>query len=306
MDQQALIAKLHKAGSYAKASRFFRLATDPFRYLKGTLHHNLLYRFTKKGLVVKDAPLFWGDSIQLILPSSLDIYLAGAKTDDSEIRLAKFLVNTITDGDDVLDVGAHIGYFTLLASFLSKKGTVYAVEAARGTYAMLQTNAVKKNNVKTFNLALSDTNGETEFLEFPVLYSEYNTLEPQHYEKENWFQKIKPVVNRVQTQTGDIFLKQHNITPSFIKIDVEGAEEKVISGLQEYLSASNPFVIMEFANNIRGNKPHISAENILQQLGYHAHCITNDGEMIKIKGGTSAYVEELRLVSDNIVYKKST
>jgi hypothetical protein len=85
---------------------------------------------------------------------------------------------------------------------------------------------------------------------------------------------------------------------------VEGAENKVVNGLSDYLTRNDSIVLMEFVNEERHNYHHILADSILAGLGYKAFCILPGGELRKIDERTNEYVEKTGLESDNIVYLK--
>ena len=66
----------------------------------------------------------------------------------------------INQNDIVLDIGAHIGLFTLYASQFCTKGLIYSFEPMKDNYELLLEN-IKSNNleqVKFFNLAVSNSN----------------------------------------------------------------------------------------------------------------------------------------------------
>ena len=120
MSKEEILIAIDKMESYAIKSKFYRLLVTPRKYILGILYRGIYYKLTQKG-VLKNVKTFWGDNIQVLLPSSMDIYLIGGKTHNSEIRLAKFYINNLLENDDTLDIGSHIGYFSLLSSFIVKK-----------------------------------------------------------------------------------------------------------------------------------------------------------------------------------------
>ena len=66
----------------------------------------------------------------------------------------------INSNDVVIDIGAHIGLFTLYASQFCNEGTIYSFEPVKENYELLLEN-VKSNNleqVRIFNLAVSNSN----------------------------------------------------------------------------------------------------------------------------------------------------
>jgi FkbM family methyltransferase len=241
----------------------------------------------------------------VMLPAGTDIYLTGAKSHISEIRLASFLIHQLNNGDTFLDVGAHFGYFTSLASTLvGKEGRVFSIEASKNTFKVLKKNIAKVENIKCFQMAIADKNEPLKFYEFPILFSEYNSTEVNQYIHEPWYQKNKPTKFLVECITLDDFINKHGIQPKIIKIDVEGAEHKVIDGGMEYFKNNVPVIIMEYLEPKRYNVSHRKATETLRQLGYKTMLIQKNGNL-KPCEDIEAYLEEFQLESDNVVFVKA-
>ncbi|MCY1532314.1 methyltransferase, FkbM family [compost metagenome] len=154
-----------------------------------------------------------------------------------------------------------------------------------------------------FNKAVSRDKGVLSFYEFPNLYSEYNSLDVSQFEHEKWFKKSPPKKTTVPTASLDLLYAQYENAPKIIKIDVEGAENLVISGAQQILTASKPVIIMEFLASDRQNETHKEAASQLAAHGYIAHIILPDGALQEVKD-IDAYLEQIQLESDNIVFRK--
>ncbi len=303
MNKEILLKNLASLELKASASRLHKLFTTPFKYIHALLFRELIYKRTRKEKKVKTEN-FFGVKMELLLPSSTDIYLLGGKSHLSEIRLAKFMVNNIESGQTFVDVGAHYGYFTLLGSTLvDVSGRVYAFEAAPKSYNILLENTQSILNTESYNLAVSDNKAELIFYEFPNLYSEYNTIYPDQFKDEDWITSYPPKKIAVDSITLDDFFFERSIVPDMIKIDVEGAEQLVINGSLNYLDQHAPLIIMEYLGESRENSEHKLAETKLNALGYHAHRIDQSGEIMILKSA-SIYFEENHIDSDNIVFKK--
>lgn len=304
MLKENLISGIEEVEKIARASRFERMLSNPFKYTLAILFRKFFYSRTEKEIEVISKTFFNAD-MNILLPSSTDIYLAGGKSHDSEIRLAKFLIKNLNTNDTFIDVGAHYGYFSLLASTLvGVKGKIIAFEAAPATFRILEKNKSKTNNVQTYNFAVSDTNNEVLFFEFPNLYSEYNTLDANQFENQKWFDKSKAKKLKIKAVTLDEFLLQKNYRPKIIKIDVEGAEFKVLNGANKYLQHNSPIIVMEYLSDTRGNKSHIRAERFLKSLGFSACLINNQGAP-KTVNDIGRYFKINKIESDNIVFVKN-
>lgn len=304
MSKKELLLKIKKVEEIASASKLKRMLMNPFRYVDAIFFREFIYKKNKKEKEVR-CNTFFDSYLHLLLPSSTDIYLTGGKSHHSEIRLAKFLIHHLNHDDTFLDVGAHYGYFSLLASKLvGKQGSIYSFEASPTTYGILQKNKLDIDNITAFNLAVSDTNSYLTFYEFPNLYSEYNTLDVEQFKNEDWFRDYKPKEIKIETIPLDHFLIEEKIKPRIIKIDVEGAEFKVINGMEKYLSNNAPIIVMEYLSSERENTGHIMADKLLKSLGFQSFSIDDEGKLCEVEV-VSAYMKAKGLESDNIVFKKA-
>lgn len=250
------------------------------------------------------AKTFFGADMHIILPASTDIYLTGGKSHDSEIRLGKYLIRNLVSGDCFMDVGAHYGYFSLLASALvGDTGSIFAFEPSSEAFEILTQNANNRTTLQIFQNAVSDVEEQITFYEFPNLYSEYNSTDQTQFENSEWFKEFKPKEKKIDAIQLDRFILDNDISPKVIKIDVEGAENKVIKGLIQYISTGSPHIIIEFLSNARGNDAHVEALHIMQTYNYYPCIIDSDGEMQAIKD-VPAYLDKNNLESDNIVFTK--
>lgn len=159
---------------------------------------------------------------------------------------------TIKENMLVIDVGANIGYFTLIAAKLvGKEGIVYAFEPVPHNYKLLCKNieANDYTNVTPVLKALSNKCGKDKLwldkIDFAIpSFSKENVLfcsENKVLEKNNFME--------VETTTLDEFFKSivKNNKIDVIKIDTQGAEGHVIDGAEEILRGNNNLkIFMEF------------------------------------------------------------
>jgi FkbM family methyltransferase len=127
-------------------------------------------------------------------------------------------------GGTFLDVGAHAGYFSLLASDLvGPSGHVYAVEPNPRTFAALHDHLTENHasNVREFMCGLADTPGVMS-LHIPPSVLDYNaTVLP----RADWMRAEVPA------RTLDECVRTWRVDRiDLMKIDVEGAEPLVLAG----------------------------------------------------------------------------
>lgn len=298
-----MINKINKVEEIAQRSKIGRLLNNPMKYAYAILFRELIYPINKKEKVV-ETTLFYGKKMKIALPAATDIYLTGGKSHSSEIRLAKFLINNLKPDDHFLDIGAHYGYFTLIGSELvGEKGVVISFEPSNKNRSVLTINTIKLKNTTIYKKAMSNSTENIIFYEFQNLQSEYNTANVAQFENEQWFRDAPPTKIEVEATTIDLFTQQTQFTPKVIKIDVEGAEEKVIQGGIHYFTSHAPKIVMEYLEPKRENKNHKKAEELLVKLGYLANIITSDG-LLKNINDIDNYLLSKNLESDNIVFIK--
>ncbi len=298
-----LMKKLDAIERLARGSVIGRFLKNPLRYVSAVGYWRLIYPLRKRGRFAR-AHTFFGAEMEVVLPSATEIFLFGAKTHDSEIRLARFLIKNLRPGDTFCDVGAHFGYFTLLASQLvGETGRVIAFEASRSTFGILKKNTALAANVTALHRAASDENKTLVFNEFPALFSEYNSLILPEIKNAAWLKNNPSQPIEVQGQRLDDFFHNENRLPQFIKIDVEGAEPQVLRGMEHFLKTHSPTLVMEYLTGSGQNEAHREALAFAQSLDYQIFRIKKDGNMEPCEDVETA-MRKAGLASDNLVMKK--
>jgi len=294
-----LIKKLDKISGKASGNKFQRLIINPFKYLLAIGHRALIYPVTQKA-INKTAKLFWGDELLVALPSGVDMYILGAKADDSEIRLSKYLINTLKSGDTFIDVGAHFGYYSILASRLvGVVGKVIAFEPSNLAFELLNKNTSPHPNIKIHNTLIGSHSGEVIFYEFPTKYAEYNSMLIDQYKNTDWFDENLVTESKRGTTAMDEIVRESKI--DFIKIDVEGAEYKVLLGAKQLIISNYPVVSMEYVHADRSNEAHKSAAEYLRVLGYQS-CVINQSGELEIEDDLDRSLLIRQLQSDNFIF----
>ena len=158
---------------------------------------------------------------------------------------------TPKEGDVVIDIGAHIGRYTIIgAKRVGTKGKVVAIEANPSNFEMLNRN-IKLNrltNIISLNNAVYSK--ETKIrLYLPgkeLGHTTYNTVMSDRAKNEDKFIEVS-------ANTLDYFLQLKGITDvNWIKIDVEGAEFEVLKGASNVLSKSKDIALLIEIHNLSG------------------------------------------------------
>jgi len=170
-----------------------------------------------------------------------------------EIYTTKLFEKMIKKNMTVIDIGAHIGYFTLLlAKLVGTNGTVYAFEPEPSTYRFLCKN-IKINgyaNIIPIQKAVSNRCGENRLWinKIDSLASSFSRENPLLFLENNSVVEGNIFSLEVETVTLDGFFEQNTRSKKidFMKIDVEGAEGRVIEGAKNILRDNDLKIIMEF------------------------------------------------------------
>lgn len=241
--------KLMREGNSFKDSFaiFVYMLEIPIRMLKRSFNIHpkpkLVYNVTIKN---KDGIFFCGDS-WLMTQGAISDY---------EIGLKKYF--DLKKGVFV-DVGANIGkYSVIIGRQLKDKGKVISIEASEDIFKILKKNIELNNlqNVIPLNLAVSDKKGISEFyLANKGLGTASSLFEIKEHSK-----KVK-----VKTDTLDGIIKDLEIKKiDLIKIDVEGAEPRVLRGALDILKKDKPKVVFEALNKERFDE----CKKILKKFNY--------------------------------------
>lgn len=201
-----------------------------------------------------------------------------------EPGVLKFLKRHITPGMTIFDVGANVGYITLFcAGLIGDQGRVVAFEPGQRAYQRLVTN-IKLNNFKNIlpvQEALSDIDGHETYCQAVEcsrdVYNSLLTVDTPWTSTDD-FQMIQIPVRRLDT----IVLESGWSIPEIIKIDVEGAERKVILGMAEVLrQGSTRILIMEISDLYFAKFGHSTRELVkdLEQLGFLCREIAQSGDL---------------------------
>lgn len=195
-------------------------------------------------------PLFVRDikfRVYLRAMSHLSILL-GQRWEENEHEFVKrFIAHT---GAGIFwDVGANVGLYSFLFLSLNPAGTAYLFEPDERNVDCLQRtirHPLLRRRAFVFPVAVAEAAGVTQFWE-DSLTGSTGSIEGT---AEDCFihhhHGIRPARKEVPTVTLDEMWKSH-ATPQLIKIDVEGAEERVLKGARQLLAEAQPALLVEMS-----------------------------------------------------------
>lgn len=178
-----------------------------------------------------------------------------------EPKTTQLLVQTLQSGMTVVDIGCNIGYFALLeAKCVGPGGKIIAIEPEPGNARLFQSNlrANGYRNVEFHQVAISNRNGT-----FPLRISEKSnrhSLSPVPWPTTEF---------RVPVRTLDSLLaKNPPESVDLVRMDLEGHEVEVLSGMRETIRRYSPRLLIEIHPDLIGTAGTVKWLGELKELGY--------------------------------------
>ncbi|MGH8505185.1 MAG: FkbM family methyltransferase [Stenotrophobium sp.] len=241
----------------------------------GILVLALRIRLRLKGPVFVEGKSVFGKTFRCRLPDLIQMYIVlfGRWEPD----LTRLIGERLRPGDVFVDVGANIGYFTLLASArVGATGAVVAIDALPANFAELQFNLasnVDTGNVRAINRAVSDVPGMLEVYAGPAYNVGLATTAPgeRHH--------LRREASIVAAPLADLLTDAEIRRTRLVKIDVEGAEPAVLAGMGRFLQecSDNAEILVELSPGWWNNKSLTPEQVIepLRQAGFNTYLMDN-------------------------------
>lgn len=255
-----------------QSSRLKRILKDPIRTIPYFILQLIAYQHPFK----VNYTTLWGDKMSFYLPEGNAIYYYGF----FEANLANFFINFLEEGDVFFDIGAHVGYYSMLSSALvGDTGHVHSFEPTPRTFLSLQHNASQKKNITVNNNAVLNTETEIEFIDYGPKYSAFNTFHHRTGDEMAFLANYEKI--KVRTISIDTYCREKKISPTLIKIDAEGAEHLILDAMDEVLRTTKPVISIEVAGDEEWKENCHKSMATLANHGYTAYEITTDGMLKK-------------------------
>ena len=173
--------------------------------------------------------------------------------------------------DVVIDVGAHIGLFSLYASQHCTKGKIFAFEPIKENYEILESNKKLNDfsNIQSENCAISNVTSKITL---------YQSNDESGHSK--FIQTNNPV--EVASKSLNDFFKENRLeSVNLLKLDCEGSEYEIIDSLEDkyfemtekmiieyHLADSNPELLEKLKNKLKYHSYKISIEPLFKDIGF--------------------------------------
>jgi|TARA_B110000438_G_scaffold23772_1_gene21849 FkbM family methyltransferase len=210
----------------------------------------------------------------------------------------------VKKGDNVIDVGAHVGYYTfLMAKMVGNEGKVYSFEPDPENFALLK-KGIEANNLKNVEIiqkAVSNTNSTIK-----LFLSDTDRATNRIYDAGiNDAHKII----EVETCSIDEFLNEKEIKIDFVKIDAEGSEQGVIEGMKTTLKNNSNITMMTeffpFLIEKYGSSPKKYLQT-LEEMSFNIQNIMEDGVLSKINKDSIIKNSNIENFCTNLLCTKSS
>ena len=181
-----------------------------------------------------------------------------------------FLKNLIKPGDQCIDIGAHLGYFTFeLSRLAGDQGHVYAIEPMSKFFNTIKNIAAYKK-LKNITLFQNAMGADTEWVEMGI--PQLNNVKKFAYARVKSTHSYLDYVEseKVKNVRGDeLFLSLKRL--DFIKCDVEGLELSVFETFLESIRKFKPIILCE----LEESKKRQALLNLFSGLGYALYYLEN-------------------------------
>jgi FkbM family methyltransferase len=202
-----------------------------------------------------------------------------------EENVVQVFLNHLKPDTHFIDIGANIGYYSLLAASHCPQGKVFSFEPDATNFRRLKA-SISFNGfdaiVQAHQLAVSDHNGAILIYDAgssansgaKVTAKDTESLSP-------YVNAPNPIYKAIEAVTLDSFLGQTSI--DLIKLDIEGHEPFALQGMQQLLRQNQPTIFTEFAPISLNHIGKSSPEDFLQffiDLDYQISAIDETGNLV--------------------------
>jgi len=210
--------------------KIFKKEVIDFEFSK--YFHNFVLKYLKKSdcKIIKKSNLdvfIIFDGLKFIV-RDYSIYYDLIRFGSFESTTTNLIKLILKEGDQMLDLGANIGYYTLIASkLIGDKGKIFAFEPDPITFKYLMKN-IKINevkNVKLINKCVTDKNGKITLYHHPKYHTCHSIIQSP----------LKEAIT-VNSITLNKQFENTKEKIKFIKMDIEGAEIEALKGMNKVLS----------------------------------------------------------------------
>ena len=183
-----------------------------------------------------------------------------------EPKLIQVVTDTVKEGMTVIDIGAHVGYYSLyFAKCVGPTGRVFSFEPVPQNLALLRKN-VLLNGIRWIETFPDAVFSCTKDIPFTAPGESANSGEGSlvHH------RPGRPIL--VHAVALDSFCSSSDIRPDVVKMDVEGAELEVLLGARDTIERCSPKLLIEL-HHFDGDVTAHPVPGLLTSCGYQVRWI---------------------------------
>lgn len=270
IERKNLITTILNREEFRPLGRLSRLLKDPIRafpyYILATISHINPFLITFSTL--------WNTKMTCYLPEGNTFYYYGF----CEANVTNFLLRYLEEGMTFIDVGAHVGIYSMLGSELvGTTGQVHSFEPTPWTFELLKKNTSGLSNVTLNNLAIASTARTLTFADYGPGYGAYNSA---HKDAAGSIGRTAQT-KEIDSISLDDYCLNKDLKPDILKVDAEGFEFEVLLGSTSLLEKSptknRPLLLMEVANGDTWAENRTQSFTFLNERDYVPYEILNSG-----------------------------
>ena len=261
--EQLLQRAVRRARPYR--SRIGRLAAHPWRMV----YPRLLLKTGRCQALT--AATFWGGRMEIVVPEAVSTQIFRYGFFEEDVCL--FLLKSLRPGMVCVDVGAHFGFFTLLASELvGPEGRVVALEPMPETFARLARNVAEHRsceNITPLQSAAYSSATTLTFCDYGLVYSAFNSAFGARLPSgRRSCGEVRVAARTCDDLVGALGLPRVDV----IKIDAESSELHVVRGAHRTIARFRPRIVVEVGDfDLPGVASSRELVQSLLALGYRAY-----------------------------------
>lgn len=289
------MADSFRSAAFALFKGVYRfLAATPLRRVPGMLIlSNVLFRRAWPGGHVIDVQ---GNKMYIDVndpnPNMRKTFQAYGMSLVHEEETTALFRRVVKQGDVVLDLGANIGYYTIIAArSVGSSGKVFSFEPEPTNFKYLSKNIEVNGflNATPFRKAVSDRLGTSQLFvcDYDSGHHTINQYDGIGAYSRGRHSRVHSIP--IDVVSVDEFLRDKTDRVNVIKMDVEGAEALALKGMRETLQKNHDVkVFVEFfpllVKNM-GSSPEEFAHALLTEFGFAVYAIGHDYAMLDVDVG---------------------
>ncbi len=270
--------------------RFLRSVYSPKYYFYKKIVKTLFKSNFENEKIVKTNTFFGEDIFGYFWDSNFFHMYFFDNLSRNEFSLLLYFIKNISKEDIFFDIGANYGFYSLLATNILKERNIHLFEPNPAIFKAVQKTFCDKSIISN-KLALAQENGVEDF---------YNKLQGFHsggsslFKKNISYQQYKKI--KVKTESINSYCQKEDITPTFIKMDIEGGEYDALLGAEKILKNNKDITL---AIELKDSEKHKNAIDLLLKIGFNFYGINREGKLERTNKN-----DFINFKSLNFVFKK--